>query len=57
MKIEFEDKSYIEFKKSNNSDTIVVTVQAKDFANPLKKITNTVELTKEQFKQLISDID
>lgn len=57
MKIEFEDKSYIQFKKSNNSDTIVVTIQAKDFANPLKKITNTVELTKEQFKQLLSDID
>ena len=57
MKIEFEDKSYIDLKKSNDSDTIVIIVQAKDFTNPLKKITNTVELTKEQFKQLISDID
>jgi len=57
MKIEFEDKSYIEFKKTNESDKITVVIQAKDFENPLKKITNTVELTKNQVKQLISDID
>ncbi len=53
MKINFEDKSCVECKKSDNSDKIVIIIQAKDYSNPLKKIVNTVELTKEQFKELI----
>ncbi len=57
MKINFEDKSCVECKKSDNSDKILIIIQAKDYSNPLKKIVNTVELTKEQFKELISDID
>ena len=55
MKIEFEDKSFIEIKKSDNSDNIVVIIQAKDFANPLKKITNAVEISVEQFNELIKE--
>lgn len=56
MKIEFEDKSYIECCKSNQSDKVIIIVTAKDHENPLKKITNTVELTVSEFKKLISDI-
>lgn len=56
MKIEFDDKSFIECKKSDTSDKIIILIQAKDYLNPLKKIINTVELTQEQFKQLISDL-
>lgn len=53
MKIEFSDKSYIECKK-NEAGKMVIIIQAKDQNNPLKKITNAVELTVEQFELLIS---
>ena len=53
MKITFEDKSYIECKK-NDAGKMVIIIQAKDQGNPLKKITNAVELTVEQFELLIS---
>lgn len=56
MKIEFEDKSFVEIRKSNEPGKVLITIQAKDHENPLKKITNCVEITKEQFKQLISDV-
>ena len=54
MKIKFEDKSFIECRKEG--DKIVFIIQAKDPSNPLKKITNVVELTEEQFKTLIEDL-
>jgi nitrate reductase NapAB chaperone NapD len=56
MKIDFSDKSYVEIKKSDNPGKLLIIVQAKDYLNPLKKITNTVELTAEEFKSLISDL-
>lgn len=56
MKITFEDKSYIEAKKSDNPGKVIVVIQAKDHENPLKKITNAVELTAEEFKKLLSDV-
>ncbi len=56
MKIFFEDKSFVEIRKSDNPGKILVIVQAKDHENPLKKITNTVELTADEFKLLISDM-
>jgi nitrate reductase NapAB chaperone NapD len=54
MKILFDDSSYIELKKSDGK--IIIVIQAKDQLNSLKKITNAVELTKEEFEKLISDI-
>lgn len=54
MKIQFDDKSYIECQKLNNK--IVIIVSAKDYNNPLKKITNSVDLSIEEFKKLISDV-
>lgn len=56
MKIAFEDKSYVECVKSANPGKIIITISAKDHNDPLKKITNAVEITAEEFKQLISDI-
>lgn len=56
MKIQFEDKSYVECAKSANPGKIVITISAKDHNDPLKKITNAVEITSEEFKRLISDV-
>lgn len=56
MKIQFDDKSYIECKKSEGKDTVIIMISAKDGENPLKKITNAVELTIDEFKKLISDV-
>ena len=55
MKIEFTDKSSIECKKTNDGNVLLI-IRAKDYDNPLKKITNACELTIEEFKKLISDI-
>ena len=56
MKITFEDKSYVECVKSDNPGKVVITISAKDHNDPLKKITNAVEITTEEFKKLISDV-
>lgn len=56
MKITFDDKSYIEVRKSDNPDKMIVIISAKDHDNSLKKITNAVEITTAEFKQLISDV-
>lgn len=56
MKIQFEDKSYIEMRKSDNPGKVVITISAKDGSNVLKKITNAVEITVVEFNQLISDV-
>ena len=56
MKIVFNDKSYIECNKSDNPGKVVITISAKDRTDPLKKITNAVEITLEEFKRLISDV-
>ena len=55
MKINFEDKSSIECRKSDTG-SIFIIISAKDSSNPLKKITNAVEITADEFKKLISDI-
>lgn len=56
MKITFEDKSYIDCLKSSEPGKVMIIISAKDHIDPLKKITNAVELTNEEFKKLISDI-
>lgn len=56
MKITFEDSSYIECKKSDTPGKIVIIIQAKDHLNPLKKITNAIEMSMEEFKKLISEL-
>ena len=56
MKISFDDKSYVEIKKSDNPGKIIISISAKDHENPLKKITNAVEITSDELKSLISDV-
>jgi hypothetical protein len=56
MKITFDDKSYIDCIKSANPGKIIITISAKDRNDPLKSITNAVEITTEEFKKLISDV-
>jgi hypothetical protein len=56
MKITFDDKSYVEVQRSANPGQVVITISAKDRTDPLKKITNAVEITAEEFKKLISDV-
>jgi hypothetical protein len=56
MRITFDDKSYIECRKSDTPDKILLIVSARDQENPRKKTTNAVELTADEFKQLISDV-
>lgn len=56
MKKSFDDKSSVEFRKSNNPGHIYIVISAKDVDNPLKKITNAAEITVEDFKYLISDL-
>jgi nitrate reductase NapAB chaperone NapD len=56
MKITFDDKSYVECRKSEHPGKIIIVISAKDHDNQLKKITNAVEITIEEFKKLISDV-
>lgn len=55
-KLIFDDKSYVEVRKSDNPDKIIIIISAKDSGNSLKKINNAVEITVAEFKQLISDV-
>lgn len=56
MKISFNDKSYVECKKSDNPGKIILTISAKSQDNHLKKIINSVEIEINDLKQLVSDI-
>ena len=55
-KITFDDNSFIEIKKSNEPGKVLIIIQARDHLNNLKKITNCIEITDEQFKELVSNI-
>ena len=55
MKIIFDDKSWVECKKNENGQ-IVLIISAKDQSNPLKKISNAVEISPEQFKELVKEV-
>ena len=57
MKIEFDDRSYLEISKSGDPDKIIVTIQAKDHLNSLKKITNSVEISLAEFKKICFEIN
>ena len=56
MKIEFEDRSYAECYKSNHPGKIVLVISAQDYNDKLKRITNSCEMTMEEFKKLIEGI-
>jgi nitrate reductase NapAB chaperone NapD len=56
MKILFEDKSYIEIKRSDEPGKILIVVSAKDNQNPLKRITNAAEITEDEFNKLVNEV-
>jgi hypothetical protein len=53
MRIQFSDHSYIEVSKSSSPNKIMITIVAKNNNKPLEIIANSVELTTDQFHQLI----
>lgn len=53
MKITFEDHSYIEISKLPITDKIMITIGAKDGERKTISIINSVELTQEQFAELV----
>jgi hypothetical protein len=55
-KIVFDDKSYVEIRKSEEPGKILLLIGARDYENPLKKITNCVEITQEELKALVEDV-
>lgn len=55
MRIDFSDKSYI-LVENSKEDRIIISVGAIDKDSPLSLTINTAELTKEEFKKLISEL-
>ncbi len=53
MKILFENQSYIEVAKSHTPGKIIITIAAKNNEKPLETIANSVELSEEQFNNLV----
>jgi hypothetical protein len=55
-KIEFDDQSCVEVKKSSDANKVIISIAAKDATNSLKKVVNSVEISQEQWVALIADI-
>jgi hypothetical protein len=53
MKITFDDKSFAEIKRSQTTNKIILTIAALDPQSKRISIINSVELTQEQFDELI----
>lgn len=54
MKIDFADKSYVSLESKDG--IIVISIGASSQDNPLSMIINTVELSKEDFEKLVSNL-
>ena len=52
-KLIFEDRSYLEITKSPTTDKITITIVARDGKNTSSTIANSVEVSLEQFNELI----
>jgi transcription antitermination factor NusA-like protein len=59
MRINFDKKgnNYIEVKESIDKNHIVIILSSEDQNNFLKTIINSVEITKEQFRSMIQDLN
>ena len=56
MKLQFDDKyNFIEIKDLN--DKIAIILSSKDSKNHLRAVINSIEISKKEFVDLISDID
>ena len=56
MKITFDDKSYIECRKADKPDHIILVISAKDAENPRKKIANACEISVEDFRKIVDEV-
>lgn len=56
MKIEFNDKSYVELILSSPGKVSVI-LGAKDRDNPLNTIINSAEITLKQLAELVADLN
>ena len=56
MKIEFDDTSFIEFINSSPGK-ISIVLGARDHKNPLNIVVNSAEVTIEELKILLNDIN
>ncbi len=56
MKITFDDKSFVTCYISDDGSKVIISISASDRSDKLKKTTNSVELTLDEFKTLVSDI-
>jgi hypothetical protein len=53
MKITFENNSYVEIAKSQTPGKVMITIVSKDRDNKLSATASSVEITEEQFQELI----
>ena len=56
MKISFQDKSYIELIKSDKPNILILTIVARDPKNTLSTIATSVEITRNQFDELVESV-
>jgi hypothetical protein len=56
MKIQFDDKSYVEIVKSTSPNKVLLTVAVKDGKDSLTLLATTAEITIEQFSQLAKSV-
>ena len=54
MKISFDDGSYIECRKSDQSDNIIIIISAKDHQNSLKKINKSITVFQNGYTEYLS---
>lgn len=54
MRIDFSDKSYVQ--ASIKEGKVIISIGATSQDNPLSMVVNTVELSKEEFDKLISNL-
>jgi len=56
VKIKFDDNSYLEVKRSDKEDKIILIISARDYDNFKRKITNSVEISNDQFNEILKDL-
>lgn len=56
MKIEFDDKGYVEIKKSNTPNKIWIVIQAIDPNDKNKKIVNAAEITSTELNKMLENL-
>jgi len=59
MRLDFDEcgKNFVEIRENKETGTIFISLSSQDSEDLLKTIVNSVEITKEQFRELISGIE